>query len=58
MMNWMMVHPWMTFFLILAAIEAVSNIVSSICTAIVSCNNTKYQIKGKQDLLNRMEVEK
>ena len=37
MINWITEHPWMTFYLALAAIEAVSNIVASICTAVVSC---------------------
>ena len=31
-----MAHPWMTFFLLMAVIEAVCKIVSAICTAIAS----------------------
>lgn len=41
MMEWMMAHPWMTFFLLMAVIEAVCNIVSAICTAIVSHQGTE-----------------
>lgn len=36
MMEWMMAHPWMTFFLLIAAIDAVCKIVSAVCTTIVS----------------------
>lgn len=35
-MDWIMAHPWMTFFLALATLEAVSNIVAAICSAIAA----------------------
>ena len=36
-MEWMMAHPWMTFFLLMAVIEAIGEIATAVCTAIASC---------------------
>ena len=42
-MEWMIAHPWMTFFLLMAAIEAVEKIISAVCTAIVSFRNHRNE---------------
>ncbi len=40
-MDWIMAHPWMTFILLLTAIECASNVVANICRAIVACRDNK-----------------
>lgn len=30
--KWVMTHPWMTFFLVLAAISAIENVITSIAS--------------------------
>lgn len=49
-MEWMMAHPWMTFFLLAMAIEAAFKAVYAICEAIISTNSKgETALKEKGD---------
>lgn len=47
-MSWVMEHPWMTFIIVLVAIEAVGNIVDAICKAVVSCKQRECKLESQE----------
>ena len=51
MAEWCMAHPWMTFFLTLAVIEAISNIFQSLGKIMVAWiqKNNKEDVGGQSE---------
>lgn len=41
MTEWIIAHPWMTFFLALTAIEAVAKIVGAVCQTIIAAHGSQ-----------------
>lgn len=49
MTEWIIAHPWMTFFLALTAIEAAAKIAGAVCQTVISCR------KESQDIITTSE---
>lgn len=45
MTEWIIAHPWMTFFLALTAIEAAAKIVGSVCQTIIAVHGSQQHRK-------------
>lgn len=58
-MNWIFVHPWMTFFIALAVVWGVEGVISSVCkTVMVHTLSKNHRLSSKDiDLIINGEKE-